>query len=245
MNKTDTFKEKRLNFLNTAKFFCDEQWEEIEMYSKDNDEEIRKQVAELLGFHHCEKSENILVSMLNDTDCLVRAEVCDSLCFSVNDLLLKTLLDTFKNDSSVLVRGYAILAIGDILTNLNKNLDDDLKGVILNSEKNEDAWVKVAIYRTLIKTGHKKYQKKLIEKIESLSYRNRIFVISMIKDVVFDMDMCNIEFLYKKIIDLMRNEETESVLFSVRDLLVVVESILKNQSEKSNTGDGSVCSAEE
>lgn len=236
MNNVYELKIERLNDLSNVTSFNDSEWNEIQLLSVDTDNEIRKQTAELLGFHHCKKSEDILVSMLNDVDFLVRTEACDSLYFSINEQIPKILLELYVNESYDLVKGYALLTSGDILANIGKKFDNNSLRTILLSLENVNDWVKIAIYRTLIKTGYKKYQKELIDKIESPDYRNKIFAISMIYDIIFDMDKNNIQILYEKLKTLKDKESVESVLASVQNLIDMIEN-----NQLVNTEDGTMC----
>ena len=196
-----------------------ENWDELDMFSCDDDSEIRMRAAETLGFHHNDESEKRLLLMLKDSDDLVRTEVCDSLSFSVKKDTVNALINVYINDISEMVRGYAVLAIGDIYHNISRRIEEELKVDLLDHLDWDSDWLVSAVYRTLILNGYKDYISCLMEKLESENYVDRIFVVSCFADLIFCMGSKEIELLREKCKELSMKEKTESVLQSLRNLM--------------------------
>ncbi len=215
-----------------------ENWAELKSLGENNNSEIRMRVAETLGCHHCEESEKRLLAMLKDTDVLVRSEVCDSLGFSVNENVTEILLDIYINDSEELVRGYAVLAIGDIYRNINKEINNGLKETLLKHLEPDNDWLLIAVLRTLILNGHKKYIDSLAIELEGSNYVDKIFAISSFADLLQVMNSEEIEKLKRRLSEILKKEKYRSVRSSIQDLVRIIE---KN---KEKTGDGTVCSDE-
>ena len=200
-----------------------ENWAELEQLASNDNSEIRMRVAEALGCHHCKESEKRLMLMLRDADVLVRAEACDSLSFSVNEDIIETLLDIYINDSEEMVRGYAVLAIGDIYQNIDKQINNELKEALFKHLEPGNDWLIIAVLRTLILNGHKKYIDDLTKKLESSNYVDRIFAVSSFADLLPIMNSEEIEKLKRKLSETSNNEKTRSVLSAVQDLIMLIE----------------------
>lgn len=156
----------------------------------DKDAEIRMRACELLGEFPSEETEIFLVSMLNDSDYLVRAMICDTLSFGNADITVENLKKMTK-DKNTLVRGYAVLSMADI----QKKKDDNAvmyEQTIIYLENllhiEIDEWVKICIYRSLILLGDKMYVALFLKGIEHKKYSIRCLVLNLLNELI-DQDI--------------------------------------------------------
>lgn len=156
----------------------------MKQLANDPNAEIRSQCSEVLALIPCEQSENILISLLSDTDDLVRANACDSLNFSHSIITAKKLIPMLL-DINYLVRGYSALTLADILLNISES--SLTKRIILLLKNNVNVekcnWVKIAIYRSLVMLGESEYFLPFINMLHSSDYQDRIFVLNIVDDV--------------------------------------------------------------
>lgn len=160
-------------------------WSNIQKFVNDKDSEVRYEAASLLALFPSEMSERLLISMLNDDDHLVRVAVCDSLSFSKSSDTLNLLVKAEK-DKRFLVRGYAILSIGDIQKNIESDPTEIINLLKYLNDKETCEWVKIAISRSLYILGEVSYENYLLEKLNSRSYKNRCFVLSLLEELIDD-----------------------------------------------------------
>lgn len=178
--------EEKLDFiflLEENNNLCTDDWNKIKILSEDNDSEVRYRVAELLALFPSEKSEEWLISMLNDDNHMVRAAACDSLSFSTSSNTSK-LLWRLAKDSRYLVRGYAILSIGDIQKNIDSNSNEVIQLLKRLDSKESCEWVKIAISRSLYILGEYSYGTFLLEKLNSRNYKSRSFVLNLLEPLI-------------------------------------------------------------
>lgn len=186
--------------LKESTSLTDDDWIMLSAFSNDKNQEIRLEVSEVLALFPTCKSEKILLNLLNDSDHLVRASACDSLYFSLSQEALKKLMQMTK-DSRYIVRGYAVLSIGDIQNNTKVNKKSTIVFLKDLEEKEKSRWVKIAIYRSLFILGENSYIDKLIYAINDANYKNRSFALSLIEQIIDD----NIFFDFNKLKSIAQN----------------------------------------
>lgn len=171
----------------------DNDWMMLSVLSNDESQEIRLEVSEVLALFPTIESEKILLNLLNDSDYLVRASACDSLYFSLSQETLKK-LKLMTKDIRYLVRGYAVLSIGDIQKNVRVNKKSTIEFLKTLEAEEKSRWVKIAVYRSLFILEEVSYIDKLICAINDTNYKNRSFALSLIEqllddNVLFDFNM--------------------------------------------------------
>lgn len=97
-------------------------------------------------------------------------------------------------DSRYLVRGYAVLSIGDIQKNVKVNKKSTIEFLKTLETEEKSRWVKIAVYRSLFILEEVSYIDKLICAINDTNYKNRSFALSLIvqlldDNVLFDFNM--------------------------------------------------------
>lgn len=158
----------------------------LDYLSRDEVEEVRAMVAEILILSNTQKAERILIKLLSDKDELVRANAADSLCNSNSLKVFDNLKKMISRDKSSLVRGYAILSLADVATNINYDMEELTNYMIGLLSKERVAWVKVNYYQALYKLGNKVYLGMLFKEINSRSYRNRCAVVNSLGELLSD-----------------------------------------------------------
>lgn len=161
----------------------DEDWVKINVLIHDSDPEIRMRASELFPLFPSDKSEKALLSLLDDGDYLVRSSVCDSLSFSSSPDT-RDRLTRLTKDKRFLVRGYAALSIADIELRIGQNPEETIEFLKSFYQKESSEWVKIAIARSLYLLGEYSYGDILLSAINSRYYKNRCFVISLLKELV-------------------------------------------------------------
>ena len=214
--------ENKLDIIDELKShvsLCGKEWEMLLSFSCDESQEIRLEVSEVLALFPTEESEKILLNLLNDSDFLVRASACDSLYFSIAQETLQALKRSAQ-DNRYLVRGYAILSVGDVQRNIkvnNKSTVDFLKDI---EKKEKSRWVKTAVYRSMFILGETSYFKKLVNTINDINYKNRSFALNLIGQIIDE----NIEFdlLYKAVqtrLNIEKNLPVKQKLYEIMNKL--------------------------
>lgn len=157
----------------------------------------------------------MLVTMLNDSDKLVRVNACDSLQFSSN-LEIIELLKLKTRSAPFLERGYAVLTLADIAVNaqittdtLNLFLTDCLK-------REKSQWVKICYYESLYKLGAHEYYQCIIEQLDNQYYRNRCTAVHALSSLV---DSSTKEVTIIALNNRLKTENAYSVISSMKSLL--------------------------
>lgn len=187
MNKKYTAEEKidLVISLEEKNSLNNNDWSDIKDFAEDKESEVRYRVSELLSLFPSNESEKLLLPMLNDTDNLVRASVCDSLSFSKSPDTLRMLMKSAK-DKRFLVRGYAALSIGEVQKNIGLNQNETVDFLKRLNQKESSEWVKIAISYSLYILGENSYGNFILEKINSRYYKNRCFVLSVLEELMIN-----------------------------------------------------------
>ncbi len=209
---------------------CIENMENIEEYSKENiltlsklsqstDPEIRLRTAEVLCEVPLELSESLLISLLKDKDELVRASACDSLGRSENIYVYSLLKDIVLHDTSFIVKNYAILAIVDVVVNINADPRETLKLLEQIIQHPCKELVKISSFRGLYLLGKTEYLVNLFEELSGNIYQNRCATINMLKEIMNDE---NQEMIKSALFELKQTELSAAVLSSIDRVLSIL-----------------------
>ena len=153
--------------------------------SQHDDSEIRAYVAKLLVLANGNKFETALINMCNDEDELVRVNACDSLSAFATTDAYKQLVNSALNDSSTLVKNYAILSIVDIMNYIDIDINE-LKSLFLDNLQKEEISILAACFKGLYVLGYKKYLKNIIDLVSTENYQDRCAVINILGDLITD-----------------------------------------------------------
>ncbi len=198
--------------------------------SYDKDVFIRDRVAEILVESSDEKGEEILLRLTNDNDWLVRADACDSLCISESVTTYNLLKKIAKKDTSGYVRGYAILSLGDIADNFNK--EDELIEFLEDRLKHEKVqFTKITIYNVLYNLGRKEYFDNLVSMLNSKKYLNRGSVVNSLNDIANED---NRDMIINVLLEHKKKETAMSVVYTINDVIKEIEEMDEDDDEESD-----------
>lgn len=152
-------------------------FDKLSLLSQSKNSEVRLAVSEILVNLYNDDSEQILMKMLGDTDSLVLASVCDSLCCSSSIVVLHRLYDMSRN-KSYLVRGYSALSIGDIQLNIGDKCEETVIFLRTWLKRENSVWVKTAVARSLFILGKYEYLPILLKSINNGSYKIRYMALN-------------------------------------------------------------------
>lgn len=202
----------------------------LDKLSYDKEVVIRTLVAEILVESSDEKGEEILLRLTNDNDWLVRADACDSLCISESVTTYNLLKKIAKKDTSGYVRGYAILSLGDIADNFNK--EDELIEFLEDRLKYEKVeFTKINIYAVLYNLGRKEYFDNLVYMLNSKKYQNRNSVVNSLNDIANED---NKDMIINLLLEHKNKETAMSVVYTINDVIKEIEEMDEDDDEESD-----------
>lgn len=216
-------KEKLLKHLEEKSY--EEEFDEKELImlselSYDDSNYIRAVVARILVESNSEKGEQILLRLAKDHDTLVRTEACDSLCISEAAMTYDILKDIAEKDRIGLVRGYAIMSLGDIASRIN--MQDDLKSFLENKLINEKVlFTKISIYTVLYSLGQREYLTNLLLILNTKNYHNRCAVVNSLSEIINDD---NKEVILTALLEQKKIETKWSVVSEINEVIDELES---------------------
>ena len=189
--------------------------------SKNEDEEIRSYVAELLVLSDEDSAKKTLIQLCSDTDELVRVNACDSLFVFAEFDVYKILYTVSVKDESELVKSYALLSIIDIMAkiDIDKNQLEELFSSNLNSDI---AILKITSCKGLYLLGFTEYLNKLIDFLNAEDYQDRCFALNTLPDIV---NADNYNQIISTLVELKRIEKTEAVLSTLENIVNDIEEI--------------------
>ena len=185
------------------------------------DPEIRAYAAELLVSANGAEAESALISLTGDNDEAVRVNACDSLSAFPSINTYEKLCECAVNDSSPLVRKFALLSLADIMNNINAD-KSKLRDLFLKSSQNSDAAISSAGYRGLYMLGDKKYLNNLIELTKAENYQDRCSVVNILGDIISDEN----EHLIISALKGLREKEQSKAVNSAVDKIIDAEMII-------------------
>lgn len=183
--------------------------------SHHNDSEIRAYAAELLVLASGAEAESTLTSLTDDNDEAVRVNACDSLSAFPTVNTYKKLYESAVNDSSPLVRKFALLSLADIMNNINAD-KGILRDLFLKSSQNSDAAISSAGYRGLYMLGDKKHLNNLIELTKAENYQDRCSVVNILGDIISNE---NKHLIISALKGLREKEQSEAVNSAVDKII--------------------------
>lgn len=184
---------------------------ELAKLSHHIDPEIRAYVAELLVLSNSPDAEKLLINLSNDNDEIVRVNACDSLALFPTIAVYKRLRETIANDSSLLVKRFAILSLADIMNNINVD-KNDIKVLFLNLSLNRNTTIAAACYRGLYMLGYKEYLNNLIKLTTSENYQDRCTVVNILGDIISND---NERLILSVLQNLRKFEQSEAVISTI------------------------------
>ncbi len=196
----------------------------IEIMRYNDDLEVRLAVSEMLAMFPCDKSEEILLSMLDDKDYIVRASSCDSLYFSKSEKVLQHLKKIAVNDYYI-VRGYAFFSIGDIINNTEKFDQLDFLKKCFFKEKSK--WVKVAIAEafSLNCAEDSRYMDFILAQVYNKKYQIRSMALKSIKMLAEKEKIINTDVVDKKLRLILKTENVEFLRNDIMEALKMINAI--------------------
>lgn len=213
--------DEKLDFLDSVcdlSKISDETWNEIVALSTDNSGEVRMTVAEKLFSFSDERSEVLLLELLDDNDYLVRCEACislqnrNSICV-FDKLLLKT------NDQKYLVRGYAAISAATITVDYGLNVKFELEACLSGMLADTNEWVKIAALYSLVLLGKFEYQERLLHFLDSNNYQNRSFVLTLLEELIDKKKIKNTCELSNSLTICLQKEKNKQIYDKISNLL--------------------------
>jgi len=190
MKKTVLDANSKLEKLDTIENKCSFTHSDISLLeglARDANEEIRLRVAQVLVFAPVNDAERILLEMTNDTNELVRINVCDSLCCGSSQEVLRMLFAKALNDT-YLVRSYAVLSIADVTKNGGLDVEHTRKFLEHGMKKERSCHVKISYCYALCVIGYPQYARDIFEQLNHRSYQIRCFSANIIHQLVEVID---------------------------------------------------------
>lgn len=154
-------------------------------YSLNSD--IRITTAEVLALFPSDFSKKLLLKLVDDKNYLVRTNACDSISFCGDKNALLKLIKKLK-DRHYLVRGYAALSLADVQINIGEPYTAALNNLQQILTVENDNWVKVCIYRSIIILGDKTVLEKYLSLYENGDYHVKRLFLSLLNDVMPNID---------------------------------------------------------
>ena len=187
--------------------------------ANDADEDVRLYLAEKLANYKNVKSEQLLLHLISDQSDIIRANASDSIYWSESTEVLNLLLVKAKNDM-YLVRGYAILSIADILSNLND--DSYMKDLNELYLKEKSLWTRMCYYQSFYRLGLEKYLDLLISSLCSKKYNYRIAAVNFLFDIVNETNKSKI---LRALNQHLITEKCETIIQLVKEKITKVENM--------------------
>ena len=198
-----------LNELASKDILNDYELEYMEKYSKNDDYEIRMNVAEILVISKTKKSKKILIDLTNDKNYLVRANACESLSIFNDKETLMLLINIMKRDKSRIVRAYAILSARDIALSLDSEAKCFVVEFLKHLVRNKTCrMILVAAYSGLYLLCDNKYINNIFDELNSKRYQLRCFTVNILLDIT---DSSNKDIILKRLRNLYKTEKTTAV----------------------------------
>ena len=191
----------------------------LEKLSYDEEDFFRGIVAKILVNSETEKSEEILIRLAKDKNSLVRTEACDSLCISKSVTTYEMLKHIALKDRIGMVRAYAIMSLGDIAYEVDKEdeLIEFLEEILVNETV---VLTKINIYTVLYSLGVEKYFPDLLKLINSKKYTNRCAVARSLAEIV---DEDNKDVIVEALLERKKIETAYSVISTIDTVLKEIE----------------------
>ena len=176
-------------------------------------------IARILEESKLIESEKILLHLTKDIDDVVRMETCNALSNSDSLEVYEALKGIASKDSVGMVRGYAIVALGDVAVEINKEKEATkfLKN-LLKREKTDFAIID--IWAVLYCLGEERWLSYLLEKIDSSKSSERCEVANCLYGIVDEENKEQIKTILQKRREI---EKSEEVIESIEEVLNIIK----------------------
>lgn len=211
-----------LNNLDDALCLSEDEIDFILQLTNDSDPDVRIRSAQLLAQVPSHIAQPVLLALLQDGDDLVRVNACDSLSNCPTRESLVSLKRIAKQDRIYLVRGYAVISIGDISFQLPLE-KETTKLFLLNGYAHEKStWVKISYSYALYLAGIKEYSQFILDQVNNRYYHIRCHAIQMLHYLMNpDLAEDSISILE----DRLKIETSLAVLQRIQNLLKKIASL--------------------
>lgn len=194
----------------------------LEVLSTDTDAEVRLNACKALQMFPYAQTESLFLKMLQDTDDLVQCEACEGLAFGDSEYAWNALFQTAR-DSSGMLRGYAIASLADVQRNMGVGADITVAFLQELLNKEEDDWVRIIIYRSLIVLGMESYALNFLEHRRDSDYHNRCALLNLLEEMLDDDLWKRTELLPDVLREMLTNENSRAVIEKIQMLLIRLE----------------------
>lgn len=183
--------------------------------SQCDDPEIKAYVAELLAVAKGVEAEKTLIYLCNDSDELVRVNACDSLSTFPSENSYNCLIKRVLDDSSMLVKTYAILSIIDIIDYIKIDTNE-LKSLLNTNSNSKEISLCAVCYKGLYILGEDNQLGKLIELLNTDKYNDKCMVLNMLEDILTEN---NKDYILSSIKNLRKTESSIAVISVIDRML--------------------------
>ena len=168
---------KYLDFLKKNNDISLVDWSKVFDLAFNKNCEVRLELTEVLVNYPNINSDIVLTYLANDSDFLVRASACDSLCCSQSETVLIFLINKAETDANYIVRGYAAMSFGDVLLNCdisNKNKCAYLERLKKSFIRERSRWTKISMAYALCVNNQNEYINYIVNEVNSNSFHLKI-----------------------------------------------------------------------
>lgn len=222
-NRTPSESWNVLEALETAVSVDETDMDTVLWLSRSTDPELRMRTAELLGQCPFSAAEPILLTLSSDTNMLVRTAACDSLSGYSGAAVCARLMQVASDDPVYLVRGYAILSLGD--TTAPDRQQQTRVFLTTRYRREKSVWGKIACASSLYRLGCRDYLPYILQQIDNRDYRIRCLVLHVLQEIA-DPDMA------REIAAVLENrwrvERAESVRRLLKERITALTALLTN-----------------
>lgn len=166
------------------------------------------------------RAMEVLLTLVNDKDDLVRTCACESLGNYDDEKVIEVLKEKAVEDELDLVRGYAIIALGDIGVAYPEHKREFIKFMEENLKNEPEDWEKVNYYTALCRLGQSDYLLNLLSGLQNTDYLVRSATINSLYPV-FNKD--NYEMIRQQCEAVLVNEQERAVKMEMQELLDTME----------------------
>lgn len=181
------------------------------------DEELRWRFAENLINSNPEESWPLLQMLACDSDCMVRAEACQSLGENSSKEAFNLLLKISLNDTDEIVRSYAIVSLGMVINaQTSPMIQDAINSLTKMKERDCSSRIQLALCETLYRViPDEVYLKEIVSCLDNPDYTIRCSALNHLGEIVTSQ---NKEYIREHIMRLQRVENTQAVLSTISRL---------------------------
>ena len=193
---------------------------QLEKWVDTQDDYIRDLIASLLVNFPTNKSLNILCSLTQDNDSLVRADAFDSLSEFPCSESFKILFDAMFSESDDISRFCAIRSCAEVILLLGRN-SEDVKSIFGDIYRRDPSDLcKLASCYGMFLFGEDNALALILAFLGHPDYHIRCSTISVFREILDDN---NKQVLKEAVMQLKKNEQSEAVISSIDEFLIFAE----------------------